>query len=66
MVEDSPVYRSFFLPLIYKVVVRQTLSVIEDTLNEEHRLLKMRARPGASAWGGLSPRPVVTPYNRDQ
>lgn len=45
LVEDSPVYRSFFLPLIYKVVVRQTLSVLEDSLNEEHRLLKMRARP---------------------
>lgn len=45
LVEDSPIYRSFFLPLIYKVVVRQTLSVLEDSLNEEHRLLKMRARP---------------------
>ncbi len=45
LVEDSPLYRSFFLPLIYKVVVRQTLSVLEDSLNEEHRLLKMRARP---------------------
>ena len=45
LVEDSPLYRSVFLPLIYKVVVRQTLSVLEDSLNEEHRLLKMRARP---------------------
>ena len=35
LVEDSPLYRSFFLPLIYKVVVRQTLSVLEDSLNEE-------------------------------
>jgi CheY-like chemotaxis protein len=45
LVEDSPLYRSFLLPLIYKVVVKQTRSVVEDTLNEEHRLLKMRARP---------------------
>lgn len=45
LVEDSPLYRSYLLPLIYKVVVKQTRSVLEDTLNEEHRLLKMRARP---------------------
>jgi len=45
LVEDSPLYRSFFLPLIYKEVVRQTQSVLSDSLNEEHRLLKMRARP---------------------
>jgi CheY-like chemotaxis protein len=45
LVEDSPDYRSFFLPLIYKEVVRQTQAVISDSLNDEHRLLKMRARP---------------------
>ena len=45
LVEDSPLYRSFFLPIIYRVVVKQTLSVLEEGLNEEHRLLKMRARP---------------------
>ena len=45
LVEDSPLYRSFFLPLIYKVVVKQTLAVLEESLNEEHRVLKMRARP---------------------
>ncbi len=45
LVEDSPLFRSIFLPLIYKVVVNQTLSLMEETLNEEHRLLKMRARP---------------------
>ncbi len=45
LVEDSPEYRSFFLPLIYKAVVRQTQAVISDSLNDEHRLLKMRARP---------------------
>ncbi len=45
LVEDSPLYRSYFLPLIYREVVRQTQEVLEESLNEEHRLLKMRARP---------------------
>jgi hypothetical protein len=45
LVEDSPLYRSYFLPLIYKEVVNQTQAVLEESLNEEHRLLKMRARP---------------------
>jgi len=44
-VEDSPLYRSLFLPLIYNEVVRQTLSVLDESLNERHRLLRMRARP---------------------
>jgi len=45
LVEDSPVYYSSFLPLIYKEIVKQTQDVIEAGLNEEHRLLTMRARP---------------------
>ena len=44
-VEDSPFYRSFFLPLIYHEVVRQTQSVLDESLNERHRILRMRARP---------------------
>ncbi|TKB06704.1 PEP/pyruvate-binding domain-containing protein [Desulforhopalus sp. IMCC35007] len=44
-VEDSPLYRSLFLPLIYNEIVRQTQSVLSDSLNERHRLLRMRARP---------------------
>jgi len=44
-VEDSPFYRSLFLPLIYREVVRQTQSVLDESLNERHRLLRMRARP---------------------
>ena len=44
-VEDSPLYRSLFLPLIYSEIVRQTQSVLSDSLNERHRLLRMRARP---------------------
>ena len=45
LVEDSPLYRSYFLPLMYREVVHQTQEVLEESLNEEHRLLKMRARP---------------------
>ena len=45
LVEDSPLYKSFFLPLLYREVVAQTQAVLDETLNEEHRLLKMRARP---------------------
>ncbi len=45
LVEDSPLYRSLLLPVIYREVVRQTQAILEEGLNEEHRLLKMRARP---------------------
>ena len=45
MVEDSPVHRSFFLPIVYHEVVRQTQAVLDESLNEQHRLLRMRARP---------------------
>jgi CheY-like chemotaxis protein len=45
LVEDSPEYRSYFLPLIYKEIMAQTQAVLDESLNEDHRLLKMRARP---------------------
>ncbi len=45
LVEDSPHYASYFLPHIYKEVVQQTQDVLDESLNQEHRLLKMRARP---------------------
>ncbi|RLB93626.1 MAG: phosphoenolpyruvate synthase PpsA [Deltaproteobacteria bacterium] len=45
MVEDSPYHYSSFLPVLYKQIVLQTQSVIADSINEEHRLLKMRGRP---------------------
>lgn len=44
-VEDSPFYRSAILPILYKELVTETQAVIEDSLNEEHRILTMRARP---------------------
>ena len=43
-IEDSPVYLSAILPILYREVVSQTQSVLEEGLNEEHRLLTMRAR----------------------
>ncbi len=44
-VEDSPIYASALLPILYKEVVRQIQNVMQEGLNEEHRLLTMRARP---------------------
>jgi len=45
MVEDSPLYRSSLLTALYKEIVMQTQAVMEESLNEEHRILRMRARP---------------------
>jgi len=45
LVEDSPLHRSIILPILYEEVVQQTLAVLDEGLNEQHRLLKMRARP---------------------
>ena len=44
-VEDSPVYMSSLMPVLYKELVGQTQALLELGLNEEHRLLTMRARP---------------------
>jgi hypothetical protein len=44
-VEDSPYYLAIILPLLYKELVAETQAVIAEGLNEEHRLLAMRARP---------------------
>lgn len=44
-VEDSPLYRSSLLPVLYKEVVKQIQAVMEQGLNDEHKLLTMRARP---------------------
>lgn len=45
LVEDSPIYWSTLLPLLYKEIVTQTQVVIEESVNDEHRILRMRARP---------------------
>lgn len=44
-VEDSPAYMSSLLPILYRELVIQAQAVMEEGLNEEHRLLAMRARP---------------------
>ena len=44
-VEDSPQYLSSLLPIFYRELVGQTQAIMEEGLNEEHRLLNMRARP---------------------
>ncbi len=44
-VEDSPIYLSTLLPVLYREVMLQTQAVMEEGLNEEHKLLTMRARP---------------------
>ncbi len=44
-VEDSPTYISSLLPILYRELVVQVQTVIGEGLNEEHRLLAMRARP---------------------
>ena len=45
IVEDSPFYYSSLLPLLYKEIVTQTQAVMEESVNDEHRILRMRARP---------------------
>ncbi|WBF66671.1 hypothetical protein LN040_13165 [Desulfovibrio subterraneus] len=45
VVEDSPDYISSLLPILYRELVLQAQQVIHEGLNQEHRLLAMRARP---------------------
>ena len=45
LVEDSPIYCSVLLPMLYKEIVMQTQALMEESLNSEHRILRMRARP---------------------
>ncbi len=45
VVEDSVQHYSTFLPVLYKVVVRQTQKLISEELTEANRRLRMRMRP---------------------
>ncbi len=45
IVEDSPLYASSLLPMLYKEIVGQTQRVMDESLNDEHRLFRMRGRP---------------------
>ncbi len=45
LIEDSVRFYSAYLPLIYAEIMRQTVSLMSDGINQAHRLLRMRARP---------------------
>lgn len=46
LVEDSPVYYSRYLSFLYRVLMEQTKSVIDDVSTDElYKVLRMRARP---------------------
>lgn len=45
VVDDSPLFYSRFLPVIYTEVMKQTRYLLSHAVNDLHRLLRMRARP---------------------
>ncbi|MFO7751457.1 MAG: PEP/pyruvate-binding domain-containing protein [Desulfobacteraceae bacterium] len=45
LVEDCPEYYSYMLPIIYKEIVTQTQALLATDLNDNMKLLIMRARP---------------------
>ena len=45
LVEDSIRYTSVYLPLLYKIVLKQSRDFVKEALNEHQRMLRMRGRP---------------------
>ena len=45
LVEDSVHYYSAYLPILYKLVLRQNNEAVRDALNEEQQFMRKRARP---------------------
>ncbi len=45
VVEDSPRFYSIILPRIYRQVVHHTSRLMDESLNDTHRILRLRARP---------------------
>jgi hypothetical protein len=45
IVEDSPRFYSMFLPIIYTEIMRQTIALMAEGLNEHEKFLRKRARP---------------------
>ncbi|MCK4717326.1 MAG: hypothetical protein KAT70_01560, partial [Thermoplasmata archaeon] len=45
VIENSARYYSMFLSLIYSEIMRQTQSLVSDSLNDHEKLLRRRARP---------------------
>lgn len=46
LVEDSPIFYSRYLPLLYQIVMEQTKRIIDDVSTDDlFKVLRMRARP---------------------
>lgn len=45
LVEDSIRYYSTYLPVIYKLILQQSLELQKEALNEEQMMIRRRARP---------------------
>ncbi len=45
LIEDSVRYISAFLPVLYKVVLEQTMEFMKEALNEHQKMLRRRGRP---------------------
>lgn len=46
LVEDSPIYYSRYLPMLYNIVLEQTRRIIDDVSSDElYKVLRLRARP---------------------
>ena len=45
VIEDTINYYSIFLPIMYKELLAQTQNIMEEGLNQSHKLLRRRGRP---------------------
>ena len=45
LIEDSVRYISSFLPVLYKVVLEQSMEFMKEALNEHQKMLRRRGRP---------------------
>jgi CheY-like chemotaxis protein len=45
LVEDSIRYTSVYLPLLYKIVLKQSRDFMKEALNEHQKMMRMRGRP---------------------
>lgn len=45
LVEDSIRYTSVYLPLLYKIILKQSREFMKEALNEHQKMLRLRGRP---------------------
>jgi CheY-like chemotaxis protein len=45
LVEDSIRFTSVYLPLLYKIILKQSRDFMKEALNEHQKMLRMRGRP---------------------